>query len=281
MIPHKKVIKVQQFDKNTPIEFYTIEYNKELFFFDYHYQYNFYQIFWFTKVTSEHSQEIDFKSYPIIKDQLWIIYPGQVQFFNPNGIEGYYMAIDKNYFNRIIFQQLKNNVFKSIPPLHYAVSKENNVVFKHLIELIKKEWLTKKRTDVLEKYLTLWLIHLQDSKILNDTISSTDTRLFQLLELIETNYINYRSNIFYADKIALSTKRMNEILFLNTGYTLTQHIQQRLILEAKRLISYSNENIQTISNILGFTEVNYFNRFFKKHTGQTPLDFRNNFLKVQ
>lgn len=281
MIPHKKVIKVQQFDKNTPIEFYTIEDNKELFFFDYHYQYNFYQIFWFTKVTSEHSQEIDFKSYPIIKDQLWIIYPGQVQFFNPNGIEGYYMAIDKNYFNRIIFQQLKNNVFKSIPPLHYAISKENNVVFKHLIELIKKEWLTKKRTDVLEKYLTLWLIHLQDSKILNDTISSTDTRLFQLLELIETNYVNYRSNIFYADKIALSTKRMNEILFLNTGYTLTQHIQQRLILEAKRLISYSNENIQTISNILGFTEVNYFNRFFKKHTGQTPLDFRNNFLKVQ
>lgn len=281
MIPHKKVIKVQQFDKNTPIEFYTIEDNKELFFFDYHYQYNFYQIFWFTKVTSEHSQEIDFKSYPIIKDQLWIIYPGQVQFFNPNGIEGYYMAIDKDYFNRIIFQQLKNNVLKSIPPLLYAISKENNVVFKHLIELIKKEWLTKKRTDVLEKYLTLWLIHLQDSKILNDTISSTDTRLFQLLELIETNYVNYRSNIFYADKIALSTKRMNEILFLNTGYTLTQHIQQRLILEAKRLISYSNENIQTISNILGFTEVNYFNRFFKKHTGQTPLDFRNNFLKVQ
>lgn len=281
MIPHKKVIKVQQFDKNTPIEFYTIEDNKELFFFDYHYQYNFYQIFWFTKVTSEDSQEIDFKSYPIIKDQLWIIYPGQVQFFNPNGIEGYYMAIDKDYFNRIIFQQLKNNVLKSIPPLLYAISKENNVVFKHLIELIKKEWLTKKRTDVLEKYLTLWLIHLQDSKILNDTISSTDTRLFQLLELIETNYVNYRSNIFYADKIALSTKRMNEILFLNTGYTLTQHIQQRLILEAKRLISYSNENIQTISNILGFTEVNYFNRFFKKHTGQTPLDFRNNFLKVQ
>ncbi|WP_010250354.1 helix-turn-helix domain-containing protein [Myroides injenensis] len=281
MIPQKKVIKVQQYDKNTPIEFYTIEDNNDLFIFDYHYQYNFYQIFWFTKVTSQHSQEIDFKTYPIIENHLWIIYPGQVQFFNPNGICGYYMAIDKDYFNRIIFQQLKTNLFKAIPPLHFAITTENTIIFKHLIELIKKEWLSKKRVDLLDKYLTLWLIHLQDSEILNDTISSTDGRLFVLLELIEANFVTHRSNVFYADKIALSVKRMNEILYLNTGYTLTQHIQQRLVLESKRLISYSNENIQTISNRLGFTEVNYFNRFFKKHTGQTPLDFRNNFLKVQ
>ncbi|WP_408583011.1 helix-turn-helix domain-containing protein [Myroides odoratimimus] len=58
-------------------------------------------------------------------------------------------------------------------------------------------------------------------------------------------------------------------------------MHNRILLEAKRLIGYSDLNIQEISAELGFSEVNYFNRFFKKSTGVAPLAFRENVKKVQ
>ncbi|MEC4115959.1 helix-turn-helix domain-containing protein [Myroides phaeus] len=279
-MPQNKVIKVQMFDKNIPIELYSIEDATELFNFDYHYQYNFYQIFWFTEVENS-QQQIDFQSYPIKPQEIWIIYPGQVQFFNPTGIKGYYLAIDKDYFNRIIHHQLKENTFKLPPPLHFLVSEDKVSLFTSLLNLVALEWNGQKRTEVLERYLELSLIHIQDLERLSDAYSPKDTRVFQLLEMIEDNYTKERSNDFYAQKIALSVKRMNEILVNATNATLSQHLQYRLLLEAKRLIGYSDLNISEISADLGFSEVNYFNRFFKKNTGFTPIEFRTNVKKVQ
>jgi len=101
------------------------------------------------------------------------------------------------------------------------------------------------------------------------------------LELVEAYYLTERKNEFYADKVALSSKRMNEILSISIGKSLKQHLQDRLLLEAKRLVGYSSDNIQDIAHKLQFSEVSYFNRFFKKLTQYTPLDFREQVKKVQ
>ncbi|UVD79285.1 helix-turn-helix domain-containing protein [Myroides albus] len=279
-MPIHKIIKVQQFDKNIPIEFYSIEEHPELFDFDYHYQYNFYQIYWFTSTCAQR-QEIDFKSYPITQNQLWVVFPGQVQFFNPTHVTGYYMAIDKDYFNRIIYQEVAEHDYYKIPPLHFEITPDLIPIFQSIFQLINIEWSTKRRTAIMEKYVSLFLCHTLDLKQLSDTVSNYDPRVYKLLNLVELHYCSQYSNEFYASSVSLSIKRMNEILVNTTGDTLNIHLKNRLLLEAKRMLIYSDLTVQQIAFSLGYSEVNYFNRFFKKNTSVTPSEFRKNIKKVQ
>lgn len=276
----KQVIQVQQQDKNVPIEFFRIEDSLELFDFDHHYQYDFYQIYWFTDA-QEQMQEIDFVRYSIVQDEIWILYPGQVHFFEPTGIKGYYLAIDKDYFNRILYKEAKQHVFTGNNPLHFAVTPQMHALFTHLNLLIEMEYEHLQRANVLEKYVQLYILHLQDLPVIEHRQVSIDARIHKLLELIEMHYIKERKSEFYADKVALSVKRMNEILLLSIGKSIKQQLQDRLLLEAKRLVGYSTDNIQDIAHALSFSEVSYFNRFFKKLTMLTPLDFRQQVKKVQ
>lgn len=276
----QQVIKAQQFDQNVPIEFFMIEDNIELFNFDYHYQCNFYQIYWFTQADNA-SQQVDFESYNITTDQIWVIYPGQMHNINPSGIKGYFISVNKDYFNRMIAQEFKEQKFRLNPPLWFELSEEKKVIFTALMTLFKEEWNTQKRTLVLEKYLNLYITHVQGLKELSSDNQLIDTRVLKVLELVEEHYTMHYPTSFYAEKIALSVKRMNELVVKSTESTLNQHIHNRLLLEAKRLIGYSELNIQQIAEELGFSEVNYFNRFFKNNSGLTPLEFRKQVKKVQ
>lgn len=280
MKSNKQVIQVQQHDKNVPIEFFRLEDSLDLFDFSQHYQFNFYQIFWFIQV-GDQQQEIDFVSYPLEAQQIWIIYPGQVHYFDPSSVCGYYLAIDKDYFHRILFQVAKQQGFTENAALKFEVTAAMRPLFEHLSLLIELEFHHQQRTAVLEKYLELFILHLQDLPVLQQRHVTIDSRIHKLFELIELHYISERKNEFYADKVALSVKRMNEILLRAVGKSLKQQLQDRLLLEAKRLVGYSTDNIQDISHILGFSEVSYFNRFFKKLTLLTPLDFREQVKKVQ
>lgn len=280
MKSRKQVIKIQQQDKDIPIEFFRIENSLELFDFKQHYQYNFYQIYWFTGASGEEHQ-IDFATYQIEPNQIWIIYPGQVHYFDPIAVSGYYLAIDMDYFHRVLFNEAKQKAFTGHNHLKFDVTLPMQKLFEHLHLLIEMEFHSLKRTTVLEKYLQLYILHLQDLPVVQQSHVTIDARIHKLLELIERHYITQRKNEFYADKVALSTKRMNEILLLSIGKSLKQQLQDRLLLEAKRLVGHSTENIQDIAHKLCFSEVSYFNRFFKKLTLQTPLNFREQVKKVQ
>lgn len=277
----RQFVQVQQSDKNIPIEFYRIEAIVDLFEFEGHFQYDFYQIYWFTDTLELHKHEIDFVSYSIQPNQIWIIYPGQIHYLDPRNIKGYCLAIDKNYFNSILFKEARQQAFTGHSHLKFEVTSIEGQRLEHLHLLMEIEFNSYKRSTVLAHYLQLYIIHIQDLPVLSEKHIAIDERLHKLLRLIEEHYLTERQNEFYADQVSLSTKRMNEILFHAIGKTLKQQIQERLLLEAKRLVGYSEDNIQTIADALNFTEVSYFNRFFKKRTNLTPKAFREQVKKVQ
>ncbi|MGG5506763.1 MULTISPECIES: helix-turn-helix domain-containing protein [unclassified Myroides] len=276
-----KVVQVQQMDKNIPIEYYRIEESIDLFEFEGHYQYDFYQIYWFVSVDTPQEHEIDFISYPIKPQEIWIIYPGQVHHFDPRFSKGYCLVIDKHYFNSVLFKEAKQQFFTGNNQLKFEVPAKEVQRLEYLHLLIEIEFNSFKRAVVLEQYLQLYVVHLQDLPLIQGQHKVLDERLHKLLQLIEEHYITQRKNEFYADQVSLSVKRMNEILFHAIGKTLKQQLQERLLLEAKRLVGYSSDNIQTIADTLNFSEVSYFNRFFKKLTQQTPKEFREQVKKVQ
>lgn len=92
--------------------------------------------------------------------------------------------------------------------------------------------------------------------------------------LIEQEFKNYHSVSYFAKELGVSRQKLNSELKLMIGMTAANIIDHRLILEAKRLIIFSNLTIKEIAFDLGFEEHSYFTKVFKKITGYTPSEYK-------
>ncbi|RFS15026.1 helix-turn-helix domain-containing protein [Emticicia sp. C21] len=87
----------------------------------------------------------------------------------------------------------------------------------------------------------------------------------------------YRTNHtvkFYADQLNITTSVLTEIVKRVSNKTPKQIIDERLLIEAKRLLYWSDITVREVAWELGFETDGYFIRFFKKFTGITPGDFQ-------
>ncbi len=117
---------------------------------------------------------------------------------------------------------------------------------------------------------------MEKEKFENLYADNNNMRVYELLKLIEYNFRDERQVSFYANKLCLSTKRLNEVLKSKTNKTVSEIIHERLIIEAKNEIVIDKKSIKEVALDLGFSDLSYFNRFFKKHTGFSPQDYRVN-----
>ena len=99
------------------------------------------------------------------------------------------------------------------------------------------------------------------------------TKVFR--ELLERNYTRLKRPAAYAEKLNISTPYLNECVKGTTGFSVSYHLQQRVILEAKRLLYHSGSSVKEIAAALGYDDYPYFSRLFTKLTGVTALTFRN------
>ena len=79
----------------------------------------------------------------------------------------------------------------------------------------------------------------------------------------------------YADRLAVHVNSLNRAVKEVTGKSTSTHIAERLISEAKSLLQLTDRSVGDIADSLGFEYATYFTRFFKQHTGLTPLAFRH------
>ncbi|MCW8850291.1 MAG: helix-turn-helix domain-containing protein [Melioribacteraceae bacterium] len=97
--------------------------------------------------------------------------------------------------------------------------------------------------------------------------------------LLSKNLNNSRSVKYYANLLAISSKKLNSITKTYWGITAKEFIEERIIHESKKILLETPDTIKHISYTLGFTEPTNFNKFFKKFTSTTPLQFREQFNK--
>ncbi|MBB3020029.1 AraC family transcriptional activator of pobA [Microvirga lupini] len=94
-------------------------------------------------------------------------------------------------------------------------------------------------------------------------------------ELIEKNYRSHQRVEVYAIRLGLTPPHLNRICREHFGDTALGMIHQRLILEAKRYLTFTTLTAKEIALALGFEDPAYFTRFFKRQTGVSPLAFRS------
>jgi AraC family transcriptional activator of pobA len=78
----------------------------------------------------------------------------------------------------------------------------------------------------------------------------------------------------YAVDLAMSTSQLNRLSRRHLGASAKEVIQERLEIEARRLLLLTGRSAAQISRDLGFTDPSYFTRFFRRRTGQSPAHFR-------
>ena len=101
-----------------------------------------------------------------------------------------------------------------------------------------------------------------------------DATVDALRRLIEEHFRRQRLIGFYAEKLAMTPDRLNDHVKRALGVTAGHLIRQRVLTEAKHELVFTTQPIQDISDALVFFDQSHFARFFRKHTGMTPQEFR-------
>lgn len=144
-----------------------------------------------------------------------------------------------------------------------------------IYHMMEKEYQKDNNFEMMKALLKVLLLKLISVKELEFTGHDThQKRVYEFLMLLESNFYTVTNIDFYAGKLGISSKRLNQILKEKLNKTGTQIIHDRIILEAKRKIIHSEITIKEIAYELGFSDRPYFSRFFKKQTGQTPEEFQ-------
>ena len=230
------------------------------------------------------NHEIDFTAYEISDNSFFVVRPGQVHKLNLRkdstgfiiqfNSEFYYPAEKKagvllqkasteNFYplNQDSFSKLSvllasiYNEYQNKPEQYIEVIKSNLKIL--FIELIRLKSTTKQNTNNKDPYI--------------------QERLEEFLKLLETNISTQKKISQYAEMLNLSGYQLNSITKQTLNKTASKLINEQIILESKRYLLATSDQINHIADHLGYEDVSYFIRFFKKHTGYSPKAYRENF----
>lgn len=234
---------------------------------------DFYAIVWFLE--DKGTQFIDFESYTIQKNLVYLISKNQVHAIPSKLLpKARVIVFATEFFHRIEETQLRQ-LFLPFENNGIAIPDDMVQPLENLFSLIVLECGGQAETNLLLKYTTAFLLHLYRFKIHRlPALAGEDFRIVKLFQLVEQNFKENRSASFYADQVGLTPKRLNEIVRDKMGITISQLLYQLVLIESKRELFHGDFSIKEIAYSLGFADQSYFARFFKKHTGTTPEQFR-------
>lgn len=124
----------------------------------------------------------------------------------------------------------------------------------------------------------LFLMIEADRKKISETstdLEKTQSSTFRnFLRILEENFRRPVGVEFYAEKLFMTSRNLNIICRNVLQQSVSEIIETRKLIEAKNLLTSTDKTISEISFELGYNEKSYFSNVFKKKTGQTPGEFR-------
>jgi AraC family transcriptional regulator, transcriptional activator of pobA len=124
--------------------------------------------------------------------------------------------------------------------------------------------------------ILLWTQRWRDAQLEEAGASGTDVRLHhEFMDLLERDFAARHDVGHYASELGVTTGTLSRTVTRLTGRSTKQLILDRLILEAARLLRFSDLSVKEIAARLGFNDQFAFSRAFKRQRGEAPLDFRN------
>lgn len=243
----------------------------------------FYEVFLILKGKAIHN--IDYTEYVICPGSLFFISQGQLHLWSKahrTGIRGFRLmftdefllvnSIDKNFLFELVF--LDNVYFAPNIMLAKSEIERMQIFFNLLFQEYQRPTPNNK---VLQHLLFLTLHEIQrTAKEHRPLAASSELAVYKkFVELLEAHLKMHWPVSAYASRLYLSEKQFSRVIRNVTNQSVSEIIRNRITLEAKRLLTSTDLNINQVSDSLGFDDVAYFARYFKRETAHSPTEFRN------
>ncbi len=229
---------------------------------------------------------IDFKKINVVDNQIFFLRPGQVHQFLPHeDTEFYFVAIDSDEIQLNSVVKLSHfEFFQSFHTAGYEVFDEVDSLItltKKIRKLLMNDEKSINHHILMSSYTVIFLIELQNKflHLIKESSQqhSSPNLVIEFNKYIDNSSISKRFVKDYADLLFVSSNYLNEVIKKETNKPASFWINQKILLECKRLLTQSSLSIKEISSQLEFSNSAHFNRFFKRHLDITPLEFRKQY----
>lgn len=246
---------------------------------------SFYEILWFMEGTGRHT--VDFVEYEVKPNTIFFLSPGQIHNFDVK--EGYkglaikmctdFMKDEDSMSNTL----LKYNVFHTFDTAPcYNLDNEMAEILKRLVADMEAESQNSGdfgNIDILKSLLRIFLVKIQrhgmqDVELHLDTMKPTHQLFIQFRKMVDKEYTRLHTVQEYADRLNVAVRTLNKCVNECSHKSPLAFINDRITLEAKRMVRYTNMMIKEIAFDLGYDDPSYFVKLFKRQTGYLPSDFR-------
>ena len=251
---------------------------------DHSVQQNAYSIYWIQE--GKGTYNIDFEQYNFKDNVLFFLSPGQVFTVDSEQIKtAYKLTFVRDFYciqthdkevacNGVLF----NNIYET--PFVKPCTKDTQKL-QFILESLIDEFQQNETAqyDMLQSYLKQFIICAvrvqKENHVIKDDI---ETRLFKDFSLlVEQNFRTLHSVTDYANRLGVSPKSISKHFQKIGTKTPSDFIKNRIVLEAKRLLIYTDKTVKEIGFELGFNDPAYFTRFFTKAISKSPLQFKKEY----
>ena len=225
---------------------------------------------------------IDGNEFSIAAGQLFFTAPNQIREWKielmPKGLvlifEEEFLC---HFFSDAQFVQKLSFFATSLHTPNLTLTEEQGHYFENILIQIENEISSKKHNHLLRALLYQVLAWLNNSYLSFYQLSEAvaiNHHVIRFSQLVEKHFRENHSVSFYAGELCVTPGHLNDLIKKQYGISAKKYVQNRLVLEAKRLLLYSDTFVSEIAWQLNFQDVSYFIRLFRSETGISPLAFR-------
>lgn len=234
------------------------------------------------KGTGQHT--IDFTPFQVQDHVVFILRPGQVhQLELKAGCTGFLLEFNTEFYSpkdKVASQRLRKASNKNYCALELNRFDKLYAVLSSMFQEFRDK--QEGYQEVIKACLDIFFIEVvrqspnpKGEPKVNNPYSQE--RFEEFLALLEKYLATHKQVSQYTDLMSLSPYQLNEITKSSVGKTASELINEHIVLEAKRYLLATPNQVKDIADLLGYEDFSYFIRFFKKHTGYSPETFRHNF----
>lgn len=232
----------------------------------------FYAVYWIHQGSGIHV--IDFEEYEIKPNRIFFVKPEQIHFLHNDTMmeysalqftEEFMSCSDTGY-------QTEEREIAVCHDLTLEEQERMEILFKQIsAEAVSG---LEYSTALIQSEINTLLLDLERIGLDKRRYTALPDLLLKYRMLVEKQYTATRLVQKYAGQLGVSANYLNVLVRKYLGKSALNLINERVILEIKRRLLRTEKGVSEIAYELGFDELSYFSRFFKRHTGMTPIAFR-------
>lgn len=230
---------------------------------------------------------INLSRYTVRKNDFVTLSPGSIiQLHKAEGdLKIYYMVFSSRFINEVSIAKsmidflylIKSAPVLSLPSVFSSIYEEFFTLMIRIYELNhnqNKEVLKCMLLSILYRLKELYVSQRKD--VFSETASTRNETICKAFAHLVIQHYNKERNItFYAKKLGITPTHLSNTVKHTTGKTVIEFISEMVITDAKAQLKSTNLPINVIAESLNFPNVSFFGKYFKRHVGMGPQQYRN------